>query len=101
MTITGLSGADLNVDWTYLDATGASDGSVTGYSSDSTKTAQTQNGYPPGMLQGVSVDEDGVFTGLQTFHVDSENELRVDAVADLETRLGAVIGGDEQKHAAV
>lgn len=63
IVVSGLAGADLNIDWTYLDG-GASDGSVTGYSSESTKTAQAQNGYPPGMLQGVSVDEDGVFTGL-------------------------------------
>jgi flagellar hook protein FlgE len=63
IAVTGLAGNDLSIDWTYLDGT-TSDGSVTGYSSDSTKTAQTQNGYPPGMLQGVSVDEDGVFTGL-------------------------------------
>ncbi|MEJ2641017.1 MAG: flagellar hook protein FlgE, partial [Desulfosarcinaceae bacterium] len=63
VAVTGLPGDDLAVDWTYLDA-GVSDGSVTGYASDSAKTAQTQTGYPPGMLQGVSVDEDGVFTGL-------------------------------------
>jgi flagellar hook protein FlgE len=64
INVTGLPGNDLNIDWTFSDAAGVSDGSVTGYASDSTKTAQTQNGYPPGMLQGVSVDEDGVFTGL-------------------------------------
>jgi flagellar hook protein FlgE len=63
IAVTGLAGADLSIDWTYLDGT-TTDGSVTGYASDSTKTAQTQNGYPPGMLQGVSVDEDGYFTGL-------------------------------------
>lgn len=63
ITINGLSGAPLTFDWVYLDG-GTTDGSITGYSSDSTKTAQAQNGYPPGMLQGVSVDEDGVFTGL-------------------------------------
>jgi flagellar hook protein FlgE len=63
IAITGLAGADINIDWTYLDGA-TTDGSVTGYASESTKTAQTQNGYPPGMLQGVSVDEDGVFTGL-------------------------------------
>jgi len=63
IAVTGLSGADLSVDWAYMDGT-SSDGSITGYASDSTKTAQSQNGYPPGMLQGVSVDEDGFFTGL-------------------------------------
>jgi flagellar hook protein FlgE len=63
-TINGLPGAPLTVDWTYLDAAGVSDGSVTGYATDSAKTAQSQNGYPPGMLQGVAVDEDGIFTGI-------------------------------------
>lgn len=63
--ITGLDGAaDMDLSWTYLDSTGASDGSVTGFSSDSTKTAQSQDGYPSGNLQSVSVDEDGYFTGV-------------------------------------
>jgi flagellar hook protein FlgE len=59
------NGADpLSITWTMLDAAGASDGSMTGYSSESTKTAQTQDGYPSGSLQSVSVDEDGYFTGI-------------------------------------
>jgi len=64
IAITGLSGADMAVTWTYLDTTNATDGSITGYSANSVKTAQTQDGYPSGMLQGISVDTDGVFTGL-------------------------------------
>jgi flagellar hook protein FlgE len=50
--------------WRFADTTQATDGSVTSYSGNSAKNSQTQNGYPTGMLQGVSVDEDGVFTGL-------------------------------------
>jgi flagellar hook protein FlgE len=50
--------------WTYLDTAGDTDGSVTGYSSESTKTAQSQDGYPSGSLQSVVVDEDGYFTGI-------------------------------------
>ncbi|BBO66765.1 flagellar hook protein FlgE [Desulfosarcina alkanivorans] len=62
--VTGLGGAnDLGITWTYLDA-GASDGSITGYSGESTKTAQSQDGYPSGSLQTVAVDEDGYFTGI-------------------------------------
>ncbi|MGD9008318.1 MAG: flagellar hook-basal body complex protein, partial [Desulfobacteraceae bacterium] len=61
----GLAPADpLAITWTILDAAGATDGSITGYAATSVKTAQTQNGYPSGMLQGISVDEDGIFTGL-------------------------------------
>ncbi|MBL0701285.1 MAG: flagellar hook-basal body complex protein, partial [Desulfosarcina sp.] len=33
-------------------------------SGTSATSSQTQNGYASGTLQGVSVDEDGVFTGL-------------------------------------
>ena len=64
IAITGLAGANMAVTWTYLDTTNATDGSITGYAANSVKTAQTQDGYPSGMLQGISVDADGVFTGL-------------------------------------
>jgi flagellar hook protein FlgE len=65
INIGGLAPADpLAITWTILDAVNATDGSITGYAATSVKTEQTQNGYPSGMLQGISVDEDGVFTGL-------------------------------------
>jgi flagellar hook protein FlgE len=66
IVLTGLDPATtpMTINWNYLDATGASDGSVTGYSSESSKTAQSQDGYPSGSLQSVSVDEDGFFTGI-------------------------------------
>lgn len=57
-----------NLVWRFLDgtnpATATSDGSLTSYAGDSAKNSQTQNGYPTGMLQGISVDEEGIFTGL-------------------------------------
>jgi flagellar hook protein FlgE len=64
--ITGLGPATTpqNITWNYLDTTGATDGSITGYSSESSKTAQSQDGYPSGSLQSVAVDEDGFFTGI-------------------------------------
>lgn len=69
ITITGLSPAtDMtgtgSIIWRFLDTAGATDGTVTGYAGDSVKSSQTQNGYPTGTLQGISVDEDGIFTGL-------------------------------------
>jgi flagellar hook protein FlgE len=64
ITITGLPGADLSIDWTMLDTAGASDGSVTGYVGTSTKSSQSQNGFASGTLQGVAVDEDGIFSGI-------------------------------------
>jgi flagellar hook protein FlgE len=65
IAVTGLApAADMSVTWNYLDILGATDGSITGYAATSVKNSQTQNGYPSGMLQGISVDESGVFTGL-------------------------------------
>ena len=66
IVLTGIDPATtpMTMNWNYLDAAGASDGSITGYSSESSKTAQTQDGYPSGSLQSVSVDEDGYFTGI-------------------------------------
>jgi flagellar hook protein FlgE len=65
ISITGLAPADnMSVVWRFLDTTGATDGSVTSYAGDSVKSSQTQDGYPTGTLQSISVDEDGVFTGL-------------------------------------
>jgi flagellar hook protein FlgE len=65
INITPPSGVAMTVDWLMIDtATAASDGSVTGFAGASVKTTQTQDGYPSGMLQGLSVDEDGVFTAL-------------------------------------
>ncbi len=69
ITITGLApAADMTganaVVWRFTDIAGATDGAVTSYASNSVKNAQTQDGYPTGMLQGISVDEDGIFTGL-------------------------------------
>lgn len=62
--ITGFTDADdMAVTWTYLEG-GATDGSITGYDDTSQKTAQSQDGYPSGSLQSVSIDEDGFFTGI-------------------------------------
>jgi len=59
-----LSGAtNMTIDWEIYDATGASNGSLTQYSSPSTTTFQTQNGYPSVTLRTVDVNEFGVVTG--------------------------------------
>ena len=64
--LTGIDPATtpMTINWNYLDAAGASDGSISGYSSESSKTSQSQDGYPSGSLQSVAVDEDGYFTGI-------------------------------------
>lgn len=64
--VTGLpNGADdLSIRWAYLNNAGDSDGSISGYRAESSKTAQGQDGYPSGSLQSIAVDEDGYFTGI-------------------------------------
>ena len=52
-----------DITWDVYDATGASNGSMTQYSSPSTTTFQNQNGYPSGTLRTVDVNEFGVVTG--------------------------------------
>jgi flagellar hook protein FlgE len=64
IAVTGLTpAANMNVVWNMLNG-GATDGSVTGYAATSVKMSQTQDGYPSGMLQGISADQDGIFTAL-------------------------------------
>ena len=59
-----ISGADdLVLTWDLVDAAGVTHGDLTQYASPSTTTFQTQDGYPSGVLRGVSVDEFGVVTG--------------------------------------
>jgi flagellar hook protein FlgE len=59
-----LSGADdLVLTWDLVDAAGVTNGDLTQYSSPSMTTFQTQDGFPSGVLRGVSVDDFGVVTG--------------------------------------
>jgi flagellar hook protein FlgE len=66
VTDTGLGGEDLAVQWTIFNNNDppGTNGTITGYAGTSVKTAQTQDGFPSGMLQGISIDNDGVFTAL-------------------------------------
>jgi flagellar hook protein FlgE len=54
----------LSMTWDFYDAATppASYGDVTGFSSASGTTFQYQDGYPAGMLRGISIDETGVVT---------------------------------------
>jgi flagellar hook protein FlgE len=58
------NGADspLAIRWDIVDAAGASHGDITGFAAASGTTFQYQDGYPAGMLRGISVDEEGVVT---------------------------------------
>jgi len=52
----------LSITWDLVDASGTGLGDITGYASASSTTFQYQDGYASGVLQSISVDEDGVVT---------------------------------------
>jgi flagellar hook protein FlgE len=64
LSITMANGAatPLAVTWDLYDATGTSYGDLTGFASASSTTFQHQDGYASGVLQGISVDEEGTVT---------------------------------------
>jgi len=66
ITLTLLSGATTPqvIDWDLVDATAASNNDVTGYSSPSATTFQSQDGYSAGQLQTLNIDDSGVITGV-------------------------------------
>ena len=66
VSITLNNGADSpqSVNWDLYDAAGGSLGDITGYASPSLTAFQVQDGYTSGSLRGLSVDEDGVVTGV-------------------------------------
>jgi flagellar hook protein FlgE len=64
IALTLTNGATMPVmTWDLFDAANLTNGDLTQYAAPSTTTFQTQNGFPAGMLRGVSVDEAGVITG--------------------------------------
>jgi flagellar hook protein FlgE len=62
LTLTNGADTPLSMNWAFEDANGNSYGDITGYASASGTTFQYQDGYPAGMLRGISVDETGVVT---------------------------------------
>ncbi len=50
----------------FNDVDGSSNGSITGYASESVTSFMSQDGYSAGTLQGISFDEQGVVTGIYT-----------------------------------
>ena len=66
ITISNLdSGADpLTFTWNILDDSGADNGSMTGFASQSATTFQNQDGYAPGNLTGTSIDSEGLISGV-------------------------------------
>lgn len=62
LALTNGAGTPLSMNWAFEDINGNSYGDVTGYASASGTTFQYQDGYPAGMLRGISIDETGVVT---------------------------------------
>ncbi|MEJ5358187.1 MAG: flagellar hook protein FlgE [Desulfobacterales bacterium] len=62
LTLTNGAASPQVVTWDLYNPSGDSFGDITGYASPSGTTFQYQDGYPPGMLRGISIDESGVVT---------------------------------------
>jgi flagellar hook protein FlgE len=57
--------ADLTVSWDlYNDAANAQRSEITGYASNSVTNSMWQDGYSTGVLRGLSVDQEGIISGL-------------------------------------
>ena len=68
ITIAGTpSGADLDVTWTTIDPTsGALSGDITGYAAANDTYGLFQDGYAPGTVESVAIEQDGQIVGLFT-----------------------------------
>ena len=65
--ITDINGGSFTVNWDLWDDTAsAAMADLTGYASPSSTSALFQDGYAPGSVQNVSVDQDGQIIGLFT-----------------------------------
>jgi len=81
------------ITWDLYDASGTTNGNVTGYASPSATTFQTQDGYSAGILQSTGVDEEGVITGV--YSNGTLKPLFKIALADFPSYTGLVkIGGN-------
>ena len=68
ISITGTpSGADLDVTWVTVDPTsGALSGDITGYAAANDTYGLFQDGYAPGTVESVAIEQDGQIVGLFT-----------------------------------
>ncbi|MBF0169538.1 MAG: flagellar hook protein FlgE [Nitrospinae bacterium] len=95
LTISGFpSGAQpLNTTWTLVNGvTGASLGELTSYASDSVTNSVVQDGYSTGVLRGLSVDGEGIISGL--FSNGQTQQLYQVQLADFLSPWGLTRSGD-------
>jgi flagellar hook protein FlgE len=62
ITLTNGATTPQSLTWDLYDALGANNGDMTGYANPSSVTFQYQDGYPAGVLRGISVDDDGTIS---------------------------------------
>jgi flagellar hook protein FlgE len=62
LALTNGAATPLSATWAFEDSNGVSLGDITGYSSESSVSFSYQDGYPSGLLRGISVGEDGIVT---------------------------------------
>jgi len=74
------------LNWDLVDDTGATNGGVTGYASQSLTTFHSQNGYPAGALSNISIDETGYITGV--FSNGQSNAMFQMAIASFPSAAG-------------
>jgi flagellar hook protein FlgE len=87
ITISGISGASsMSVSWNLNKTTGGTYGDMTGYAANSVTNALTQDGYATGTLKALSVDQDGIISGL--FSNGQTQKLRQIGLADFSSPWG-------------
>ena len=69
-----------SITWDLLDATGATNGELTGFAAASNNNSIVQDGFATGTLTGLSVDTDGIISGL--FNNGQSQQLFQVALAD-------------------
>jgi flagellar hook protein FlgE len=92
LALTNGAVASQTITWNLYDSSGNSLEDVTGYATPSTVTFQQQNGYPAGILSGISVDEDGIVTAAYS-NGQLTPVFRI-AVADFPSYYGLTKKGD-------
>ena len=85
--------ADLTMNWNmYDEAAAAPLSDITGYASASASTSTVQDGFDTGVLRGISVDSDGIISGL--FSNGKSQELWQIGMADFLSPWGLSRQGD-------
>ncbi|MEK6590093.1 MAG: flagellar basal-body rod protein FlgF [Nitrospinota bacterium] len=87
ITISGFSSAsNISAAWRLNQTTGGTFGDLTGYAATSVTNSLTQDGYSTGTLKALSVDQDGIISGL--FSNGQTQKLRQIGLANFSSPWG-------------